>query len=464
MSFLLTSFNILDLHGDMDVKIKVRDNKLIIVAENGLGKTTIVNIIYYTLSQQWYKLSEYTFSKIEFTINGTNLVISRDELTEYIKYRRLKGRTVYRKNLSPRYSRVADYLVENNLLPHLLNSPTELELIAKKFEVPSGFIYDLSHEIYFSKDELFKEALLEVDTFLSKEISAQILYLPTYRRIEKDLKNIFPDLETNLDTLRNRRMTQTGENNKKYIELVEFGMDDVQIKVDQKLNSLYINFTNNLRQSLMGGYLKDILNKNYGQYNYASIQNISSEKLTEILSRIDNSILQTKEKDSLTRFVDNYKSNPTAINNEDKIIAYFIQKLVDIYQKQSVEEADVISFVNICNTYCINKDFIYSREERKIKVFLKDLNKEISFAKLSSGEKQIVSLFSHLYLSETKNFFVIIDEPELSLSVSWQERFLTDIQNAYNSGIIAVTHSPYIFSNELDLYTKGFNEFITVKS
>ncbi|WP_223274503.1 hypothetical protein, partial [Burkholderia contaminans] len=96
-------------------------------------------------------------------------------------------------------------------------------------------------------------------------------------------------------------MTQTGENNKKYIELVEFGMDDVQIKVDQKLNSLYINFTNNLRQSLMGGYLKDILNKNYGQYNYASIQNISSEKLTEILSRIDNSILQTKEKDSLTR-------------------------------------------------------------------------------------------------------------------------------------------------------------------
>jgi hypothetical protein len=36
---------------------------------------------------------------------------------------------------------------------------------------------------------------------------------------------------------------------------------------------------------------------------------------------------------------------------------------------------------------------------------------------LSSGEKQIVSLFSHLYLSGQQLFFVIIDEPELSLSV-----------------------------------------------
>src|SRR6187402_3161592 len=100
MPFHLTKFSILGLHGDMDVKIKVRDNKLIIVAENGLGKTTIVNIIYYTLSQQWYKLSEYTFNKIEFTINNESYGIPREELTEYIKYRRLKSRGIY-KGKSP---------------------------------------------------------------------------------------------------------------------------------------------------------------------------------------------------------------------------------------------------------------------------------------------------------------------------------------------------------------------------
>ena len=58
MKLQLSDFNILGLHGDMDVRITLSDNKLIIVADNGLGKTTIVNIIYYTLSAQWYKVSE----------------------------------------------------------------------------------------------------------------------------------------------------------------------------------------------------------------------------------------------------------------------------------------------------------------------------------------------------------------------------------------------------------------------
>ncbi len=43
------------------------------------------------------------------------------------------------------------------------------------------------------------------------------------------------------------------------------------------------------------------------------------EKLNEILSRIDNSILQKNEKESLSLFVENYKASPTAINNEDNI-------------------------------------------------------------------------------------------------------------------------------------------------
>ena len=124
---------------------------------------------------------------------------------------------------------------------------------------------------------------------------------------------------------------------------------------------------------------------NCWKYNYKFLTNITSEKLNEILSRIDNSILQKNEKESLKLFVENYKENPAAINNEDKIIAYFIQKLVDIYEKQSIEEKDVTNFVEICNTYCTNKEFIYSREERKIKVYLSQQKKEIDFSKLSSG-------------------------------------------------------------------------------
>jgi predicted ATPase len=89
-----------------------------------------------------------------------------------------------------------------------------------------------------------------------------------------------------------------------------------------------------------------------------------------------------------------------------------------------------------------------------------EVNNEIKLHHLSSGEKQIVSLFSHLYLSGGKKYFVLIDEPELSLSVPWQRKFLLDIKNAdFCSGLVAVTHSPFIYDNELKKYAHGVGEF-----
>jgi predicted ATPase len=79
---------------------------------------------------------------------------------------------------------------------------------------------------------------------------------------------------------------------------------------------------------------------------------------------------------------------------------------------------------------------------------------------LSSGEKQIVSLFSHLYLSGQNKYFVLIDEPELSLSVPWQKRFLVDVcSGSFCAGLIAVTHSPFIYDNELKKYAHSLGEF-----
>jgi predicted ATPase len=60
--------------------------------------------------------------------------------------------------------------------------------------------------------------------------------------------------------------------------------------------------------------------------------------------------------------------------------------------------------------------------------------------------------------------FVIIDEPELSLSVPWQRRFLPDIlATGQCKGLIAVTHSPFIFDNELETYVKSIMEFTTIR-
>lgn len=66
---------------------------------------------------------------------------------------------------------------------------------------------------------------------------------------------------------------------------------------------------------------------------------------------------------------------------------------------------------------------------------------------LSSGERQILVLISHLvFNSEAKNAdIIIIDEPELSLHIAWQEIFCDMILDANKSmQAILATHSPSI--------------------
>ena len=105
-------------------------------------------------------------------------------------------------------------------------------------------------------------------------------------------------------------------------------------------------------------------------------------------------------------------------------------------------------------------------DESKIDIYIKSdiTGQKIHLSKLSSGEKQIISMFSKIYLSSSKKrFMVLFDEPELSLSMKWQKILLPDIMNSGKCDfLLAVTHSPFIFDNELDKYAVGLNEYVTI--
>jgi predicted ATP-dependent endonuclease of OLD family len=68
---------------------------------------------------------------------------------------------------------------------------------------------------------------------------------------------------------------------------------------------------------------------------------------------------------------------------------------------------------------------------------------------LSSGEKQILILFTYIKFNEKLGKLFIIDEPELSLHPKWQENFLSGIQSILpvNTQLIFATHSPSIVGN-----------------
>lgn len=78
---------------------------------------------------------------------------------------------------------------------------------------------------------------------------------------------------------------------------------------------------------------------------------------------------------------------------------------------------------------------------------IKNSENAIDLSVLSSGEKKILLLLALSIF--VKDITIIIDEPELSMSLIWQEKILPDILDRTNlKKIIVATHSPYIASND----------------
>jgi predicted ATP-binding protein involved in virulence len=91
--------------------------------------------------------------------------------------------------------------------------------------------------------------------------------------------------------------------------------------------------------------------------------------------------------------------------------------------------------------------------EKGISVITTD-GREILLSDLSSGEQHELVLLNELLFGVKDNALILIDEPELSLHVGWQVRFLPDLQRIQKLKplqIIMATHSPQIINERWDL-------------
>jgi predicted ATP-dependent endonuclease of OLD family len=70
-------------------------------------------------------------------------------------------------------------------------------------------------------------------------------------------------------------------------------------------------------------------------------------------------------------------------------------------------------------------------------------DREIDFTVLSTGEKQLLIILFKIFLSG--NSLITLDEPELSLHISWQQKLLEAVNKLNpNAQLIVATHSPEI--------------------
>ena len=106
-------------------------------------------------------------------------------------------------------------------------------------------------------------------------------------------------------------------------------------------------------------------------------------------------------------------------------------------------------FTGIINDKLNFKEIAISREEG---IYIKDKDikgKQISLSQLSSGEKQEIILFYKLIFETPENTLLLIDEPEISLHIAWQKKFMDDLYEIikFKMNVIVATHSPQIINN-----------------
>lgn len=105
----------------------------------------------------------------------------------------------------------------------------------------------------------------------------------------------------------------------------------------------------------------------------------------------------------------------------------------------------------------VNAKFQHKRirlDRQKGLVAESDKDESLELDYLSSGEQHELVLHYDLLFRVPSNTVVLIDEPELSLHVAWQKRFLPDLAEIVQlSGfdVLIATHSPFIVGDREDL-------------
>lgn len=450
----LERIRIFGLHKNRTIDALVENNTLVLVGENGSGKTTFLRIIFFLLSGRWTSLLQFKFDEISIVINSTELRITYDQIESAFKS---TERRLYRELPPSVRHRVMEAVAMNDMPKAYL----EIERLAEKFGIPRHILMQ-SIDVHDDNVKGPKKYLQNFTKNLRQNFDSQILYLPTYRRIERELNSIFEGVDQ--DEIRRHRMgRKQTESSDVFIELVEFGMKDVKDAIDRTLGQLK-DFARESLNTLTLNYLGSVVNREYQNVNMSEIEDAPEDTVTAVLNRIDDKILTTRDKAYLSSVISSARDK-TAASEHEKILYHYFLKLLRFQESLQEKESRISNFCDLCSEYITDKNFIYNSADFSFSINSVepwDAERSVDLGDLSSGEKQIVSLFSHLYLSGKDKFFVLIDEPELSLSVPWQRRFLKDIRNGgFCTGLIAVTHSPFIYDNDLKKYAHSLGEFIS---
>ncbi|MEJ8303520.1 AAA family ATPase, partial [Saccharibacillus sacchari] len=344
------------------------------------------------------------------------------------------------------------------------------ELVSPKEQEEMKDIFSYSSE-YRELDDLIKDntSLKFID-----KIKNSVLYFPTYRRVDSDmiqfLENNSLQFDSDDEFNQIRRFASSFPEDRRVI-----GVNDMDI------DKLYGNYTEQLRKfnseglnKVLRSFIEEMIKSTY-KNNLESrkkppitLYDKAPEQLIELSRQLnieDINELEVKDyfkkQKKLAERSNAHKQTKPNDQKEKREISQDLQELL-LFSLSSLGSNNnlLMRLIDLYDQHIrgVNEklqSFEYLKEafekffKDKIKIELNNYKVELTtaFKTLSTGEKQLITLLSYAALSLNSSVYkplIIIDEPELSLHISWQMNLLSTLLKIPNINILLATHSPYI--------------------
>lgn len=390
------------------------DNLMILYGDNGTGKSTILRMINYLLSNKERnghksELANIAFESflisftdgsyikafrenadfnwlgkysIEYDIKDKSdnfaLVTRRDDEKWYIRE--------WNSKVEKQYCALLDVLKDEDIL-YISDRRKELDgmehTTIEEFEAHNSRMR-IRH-IEKREDKVEHEILLLHEWLINRALSAS-------KKGEEGTSNIYAKL------IEQFSVNHSTEENEKSLEDIKKELDVIAQKAKPYVDMGFLNETD---------------------YKYL-LQEIDKTQKSKI------GVVQA----ILTPYIETLNNKMMALNDLMEILSYMLESLSNYFHEKiiSFSVADGFSIQHVKN------------------------GENVSFECLSSGEKQLLILFSKVIRNSSKCSFILIDEPEISLNIKWQ-RMLMNTLNYFVSGnhaqFIIATHSFEILSKHM---------------
>lgn len=417
---------------DHTINLNMEERITIIHGKNGFGKTSILRLVNGFFNLKYSDIRAIPFQKFTIIFDDKSFVDILKPSTS--RNKKSNGRPKITFNFTS-----SDQKEEPTFSP---DSPD-----GKTISFPLGMIDDFIPDL----DRVGSEKWLYTPT-------KEILYLEDiYERfgeyLPKQFQKEYPDWLKKIRDSINVRFIES----QRLLDISNSAKIGRTIRRPMTLYSV-ASYSEDLAENIQTklaeyGQLSQTLDRTFPARVVQKKASLTDDQLREKIDQLERERNQLISAGLLKKDEDsNFQVKDSIDDSTRKLLSVYIEDVDkklnvfnDIYPKVEL-------FKNIINkkysfksvTIDQSKGFIFTTQEGEV----------LSPTDLSSGEQHELVILYELLFKVKPNTLILIDEPEMSLHISWQQEFLKDLQEITKLSeldILMATHSPDIINDRWDL-------------